>query len=160
MFHKLAVFLATGFGLGLAPVASGTFGTLPGILIALALNAQSWRIQAAASALMILTAIPICGAAEKVFKKKDDGRIVADEYLTFPLVVIGIPITGAFWPMIPIAFVVHRVMDILKPSPARESQKLGGGLGIVIDDAISGLYALAINHAIFQALKWGGMWPA
>ena len=143
--------LATGFGLGLAPIASGTFGSLPGVLIAAAMSGLHPALQACAAAVLAAAAVPVCGAAEKVFGKKDDGRIVADEYLTFSICLIGIPWTVAPWFLAP-AFVVCRIMDIVKIPPARQSQRIPGGLGIVLDDVLSSLYALAINHLLWRAL--------
>ncbi len=101
---------------------------------------------------MVLAAIPICGQAEKYFGRKDDCRIVADEYLTFPLCVLWLPWVEHPW-LLAVAFVVNRVFDVTKPPPARQAQKLGGGLGVVIDDVISSLYALAVNHAIWWVIK-------
>ncbi|MBM4148732.1 MAG: phosphatidylglycerophosphatase A [Lentisphaerae bacterium] len=145
---RLSVILATGFGLGYFPVASGTVGTLPGVLIALAAaRLPAWQ-QAAIAAALAAIAIPVCGAAETVLGRKDDGRIVADEYVTFPLCVIGLPIAAHPWLLVP-AFLFHRVFDILKPFPARRIQALKGGWGVVLDDVSSGLYALAANHALW-----------
>ncbi|NLB56628.1 MAG: phosphatidylglycerophosphatase A, partial [Lentisphaerae bacterium] len=90
---------------------------------------------------------PICSVAEKHFNKKDDGRIVADEYLAFPISMIGLPLTPA---MFLLAFITFRIFDVLKPFPACKLQMLKGGLGIVIDDVIACLYALALNHMIFR----------
>lgn len=147
---KPALFLATGFGLGLSPVASGTTGSLPGLVLALALAGLPWTLQAPIALLLVLAAIPLCDAAEKAFGTKDDGRIVADEYMTFPLCVVGIPLLQHPW-FLAVAFVTARAMDVLKPAPAQQAQALPGGVGIVVDDAISGLYALALNHALFWA---------
>ena len=140
--------LATGFGLGLAPVASGTFGTLLGVGIVVAMSGLGIAWHIALSVLFVLVAIPICGMAEGIFKKKDDGRIVADEYLTFPICVIGLPWVGNLWLLV-LAFLTHRVLDIVKPRPAMQIQDIGGGTGIVLDDVVSSLYALLLNHAIW-----------
>ncbi len=151
MKHRLYILLATGFGLGFSPFASGTTGTLPGVALALALAPLHWGLQAGVSVLLILAAVPVCGYAERVYGKKDDGRIVMDEYATFPLCVIGLPILSCWW-LVPLAFVTHRVLDIIKPPPARQSQALGGGTGIVVDDVVSGLYALALNHLAYRLI--------
>lgn len=144
--------LATGFGLGYSPVASGTFGTLPGLLLVWGIDSftagSAWRIPAQIVIALALTllAIPICGGAESIFGKKDDGRIVADEYMTFPVCMIGLPLHPA---MLATAFVTNRIMDILKPPPANQAQSLKGGLGIVADDFFATLYSLAVNHLLF-----------
>ena len=156
-WKKTVVVLATGFGLGLAPVASGTAGTLPGILLLLVL-APLWNgpviWQVAAALVLALIAIPICDVAERHFGRKDDGRIVADEYLTFPICMLGLPLNP--W-MLAVAFLTCRVFDVLKPPPARQFQDLPGGLGIVVDDVTSNLYSLALNHLVFQILLRLGM---
>jgi phosphatidylglycerophosphatase A len=144
---RIALLLATGLGLGYMPVASGTFGTLLGIPIVMAMCGLPLPLQTLIAVVLGAVAIPICSAGEAHFKKKDDGHIVADEYLTFPLCVLGIPWLDHPWLLV-LAFVVHRILDIIKPAPARQSQGLTGGLGIVMDDLISSLYALGVNHLV------------
>jgi phosphatidylglycerophosphatase A len=146
--RKATILLATGFGLGLSPVASGTAGTLLGLVIILALPFTSLVYQFGLAATLVVLAVPICTIAEKHFGKKDDGRIVADEYMTFPICLLGLPWQSHPY-LLAIAFLTHRVFDILKPFPAWRIQKLGGGRGIVFDDVISSFYALAANHAIY-----------
>lgn len=153
IIDRLAVVLATGFGLGLSPVASGTVGSLPGLLLAWALLFLPGGVaaQAGAALLLALLAVPVCDRAEKHFGGKDDGRIVADEYLTFPICVLGLPWPAHPW-MLGMAFVVARVLDVIKPPPAFQSQRIPGGAGIVADDAIANLYALALNHGLAWAI--------
>ncbi|MBL7115347.1 MAG: phosphatidylglycerophosphatase A [Kiritimatiellae bacterium] len=152
--NKLVVAAATGFGLGYSPIASGTVGSLWGfVLLVLMLPLEQlpggivWQCMVAA--VLALVAIPVCGIAEKHFGKKDDGRIVADEYLTFPICMLGIPWMACPW-MLLIGFLTARVFDIVKPPPARQSQSIGGGLGIVIDDVLACLYALGLNHLLYH----------
>jgi phosphatidylglycerophosphatase A len=115
-------------------------------------SGAGWAAQAAIAVALAAVAIPVCGAAEKSFGVKDDRRIVADEYLTFPICTIGLPCLAAPW-ILAVAFVVNRAMDVLKPFPARQIQAVPGGPGIVLDDVFSSLYALAINHAVWWVLK-------
>jgi len=149
---RLTLLSATGFGLGLSSVASGTTGALLGIALAAALCGLSWPLQAAGAALLAAAAVPVCDRAERLLGVKDDRRIVADEYLTFPICTIGLP-----WPGRPgwllVAFVVSRVLDVIKPPPAWQAQRLRGGLGVVADDVLSSLYALALNHALYWAFE-------
>jgi len=150
-WQKTTVFVATGFGIGLVvPIAPGTFGSLPGVLLALWTTQQPLLLQIIFGVGMTLLAVPICDVTEHVLGKKDDGRICADEWMLFPLSVIGLPLLQNPW-FIPVFFVVARVCDIIKPPPARQLQVIHGGLGIVIDDFFASFYALAINHALF----WG-----
>jgi len=153
---RVAVILAMGFGLGLSPVASGTVGSLLGVAIAFGLAHFTWPLQAAAVLLMILASIPVCHTAEREFGKKDDGRVVADEYVTVPLCLIGIPWLANLW-LLPVAFVVHRVLDIWKPPPARQMQSIPGGLGIVLDDVVSSLYGLGVMHLAWWMVQRFGV---
>jgi len=146
---KVVVLLATGLGLGYSPVASGTVGSLLGIPIAAAMVSLGLGWQVAVVVLLALVAMPICDYAEDHFARKDDGRIVADEYLTFPICLIGLPWIEHLW-LLPVAFVVCRVFDIIKPPPAHGIQKLRGGKAVVLDDVFSSLYALLANHIIFR----------
>jgi phosphatidylglycerophosphatase A len=99
-------------------------------------------------------AVPLCDQAERHFGVKDDHRIVADEYLTFPLCLVGLPWREHLW-ILAVAFVVNRALDVVKPPPARQAQELAGGLGIVMDDFVTCLYALALNHALCAWLVRG-----
>lgn len=155
LLRRVAVVLATGLGLGYSPVAPGTVGSIWGVLIALAINAtwhEPWK-QALLGLVLAAIAIPICDAGEKHLGTKDPHPVVADEYLTFPLCVIGLPAVP--W-IFGVAFVSNRVMDILKPFPARQAQVLPGGLGIVVDDVLSALYSLAFNHAAWWVVTGSG----
>ena len=148
--------LATGFGLGLSPIASGTVGTLWGVVIVvLAFPFLSVSGQIILSAILSLVAIPICDAAEATYQTKDDGRIVADEYLTFPICLIGLinPALGIRWWVVLIAFLTCRFFDIVKPAPANQIQALNGGLGIVADDVVASLYSLAANYGIIYLIS-------
>lgn len=140
--------LAIGLGTGLLP-ASGTAATVLGIPLVLAmpwLGLGSVWSQAIACLTLTLLAIPLCGLAEAHYKRKDDGRIVADEYLTFPIVMLGLPHAPLVFA---VAFLTNRFFDIIKPPPANQLQSIKGGLGIVIDDFIACLFSLLTNHVIF-----------
>jgi phosphatidylglycerophosphatase A len=147
---KLAVILANGFGLGLSPVASGTVGTLLALPIVwlcsrLLVLPGGWIWQCVVALVLTLVAIPICGVAETHYGTKDDGRVVADEYLTFPICMIGLPWHP--WVVL-VAFLTCRFFDIVKLPPANQLQRVRGGTGIVIDDVFASLYSLAVNHLI------------
>lgn len=157
VMKHIAILFATGFGLGCSPVASGTVGTLWGVVIVMAVSGFAWPVQCAVALVCILIAFPVCGIAENHFGKKDDGRIVADEYLTFPLCMLGLPVEA--W-VVAMAFFSHRVLDIIKPPPARKIEDLHGGVGVVADDIVSSLYALALNHVLYRLVLHLGITPA
>lgn len=146
---RFSVFVASGFGLGLvAPFAPGTFGSLPGVALAYAVCSLPLYLQIVACLGLVFLAIPFCEVAEKALGLKDDGRITADEWMLYPMALIGIPLSDLPWWSMIIFFVVVRVIDIVKPWPARQLQYIPGGRGIVIDDFIANLYSLAINWLI------------
>lgn len=141
--------IATGFGAGFSPVMPGTVGTLWGIPLAwLITHIPSLELQIAVCLILPFIAIPLCEAAEKQLGKgKDPGCIVADEYLTLPIVYLGLPFTP--WIVLS-GFILHRLFDITKPPPIRQLQNLKGGVGIVIDDFLAALMALACNWMLFS----------
>lgn len=142
---------ATGFGLGLSRFMPGTAGTLPGIPLAWAVaQIPSVELQVGVCLILVFLAIPLCDAAEKQLDKgKDPGCIVADEYLTLPIVYLGLP----FSPWVVLSgFLLHRLFDITKPPPIRQLQNLKGGVGIVIDDFLAALMALACNHLLVRVI--------
>ena len=146
---KFCVFVASGFGLGLiAPVAPGTVGSIPGVALAYATTLLPAWLQIPICLGLTLLAIPICDVAEKALGVKDDGRITADEWMLYPIALIGIPLWELPWWMMIVFFCVVRIVDIIKPPPARGLQSIPGGRGIVIDDFIANLYSLAINWAL------------
>jgi phosphatidylglycerophosphatase A len=145
--RTLIKWIAIGFGTGMSPVMPGTVGTLVGVPIAWALmQLDHIGIQAAICAVLTLLAVPVCGIAEQMIGGKDPGCIVADEYLTLPITIIGI---SSPWGLLS-GFLLHRVFDISKPPPIRQLQHIHGGFGIVIDDFLAALLALGVNHLIFM----------
>lgn len=150
--RKLAVFFATGAGFGYSPVASGTVGTLWGLPLVYVMQGFPVWGQAAYALTLTLLAIPVCHAAEAVFGRKDDGRIVADEFMTFPVGLVGLPLHPA---LLVFAFVTNRFFDILKPPPAAQLQRLRGGWGIVVDDLVAALYSLVLNHLFYHLVIQG-----
>ncbi|MBL7016742.1 MAG: phosphatidylglycerophosphatase A [Kiritimatiellales bacterium] len=149
MKNKLIKLFATGFGFGLSPVMPGTVGTLWGIPLAwgIMLLPTIW-CQIGTCLILTLIAIPICGAAEKIIGGKDPACIVADEYLTLPITVIGLI---SPWALLS-GFVFHRIFDITKPPPIKQLQDIHGGFGITIDDFLAALIALGCNHLLFRLI--------
>ncbi|MGI6098857.1 MAG: phosphatidylglycerophosphatase A [Kiritimatiellia bacterium] len=167
--QRITIAVATGFGLGKAPVASGTFGALLGLPLALGVTVlhEHLYLQISICAALSLLAVPICDAAERFFGEKDDGRIVADEYLTLPICVIGLPIARMMregqvmqgLSLLGTAFVLSRICDILKPTPARQLQRVKGGLGIVLDDVFASFYALILTYGAQDFLLVPHVYP-
>lgn len=109
--------------------------------------------------LLVLTALLVAvvglgtwaaDVAERALGGKDPGAIVIDEVAGMMLSVLLVPPT----PLVLLsAFVLFRVFDVLKPFPANIAQRLRGGLGVMVDDLIAGLYALALV-ALAGYLGW------
>ena len=140
--RTLVVLVATAGGVGYAPVASGTFGSLvaaPLLPLLAGLRAISPATYAIAVVGIIVVAIWAAGRAETIFGGKDHSYIVVDEVAG--LVVAGLFVPGT-WLATGLAFVLFRLFDVVKPFPANVfDQRVRGGLGVVGDDLIAGIYA-------------------
>jgi phosphatidylglycerophosphatase A len=132
--------LASVFGAGYAPVASGTVGSFVTVVAIWLLPLTPLRILVA---LVVVTLVGIWAGSrvERVLGRKDPGVIVIDEVAGMLLSVILLPPTI---PVLVTAFFLFRLFDIWKPFPARESQALTGGVGVMVDDLIAGVYALVL----------------
>ncbi len=152
----LAVFIATGGGAGLIPFGPGTWGSLVGLLIAYGLvstlGLDVVLLQNALIAVsLILAAIGIWAGtrAETIFDRKDAGQIVIDEVcgqvISFVFIAPYIVRLGSQWRwwMI-LGFLLFRAFDIFKPYPINRLQALTGGLGVMMDDVLAGIYAAAL----------------
>jgi phosphatidylglycerophosphatase A len=102
-----------------------------------------WTTVGLVVALVVVTLIGLWAGSrvERVLGRKDPGVIVIDEVAGMLLSVIGLPRSI---PVLVTAFLLFRVFDVWKPFPARESQALSGGMGVMVDDLIAGLYALVL----------------
>ena len=148
--EKAAVFLATGFYVGNIPFAPGTFGSLIGLPLCFFLAEVPLAAAIIAALLIIGLAIWISNAAEKTLKRKDPGCIVVDEIAGMVVTLIGLPFN-----LITVAagFILFRILDILKPFPIRVLDKrLSGGLGIVADDVVAGIFANVSIRALLYLL--------
>ena len=147
--NKIIKWIAVGFGFGLSPIMPGTVGTLWGIPLAFGvMHLPIIWCQIGICIVLTLLAIPICGVAEKIIGGKDPGCIVADEYLTLPIVIIGL---SNPWAILS-GFIFHRIFDITKPPPIKQLQDIHGGFGITVDDFLAALIALGCNHLLFRVI--------
>ena len=163
----LALTIAT-CGVGYAPIAPGTLGSILAVFIYLALRKVSFAavlwlapansflrfdpqpmfVAVESVAILLITLVGIWAASrvERLDQKKDPSKVVIDEVagqlvalLPIPLWVIGPSRVSIF-----IAFLLFRAFDIVKPYPIRRLERLESGLGIVIDDLAAGAYAAII----------------
>ena len=144
----LAMILATWFGCGLAPFAPGTFGSLGALVPAILLARAGWRplyfVALAAAALPV--AVWSADRTAKRLGKKDPQLVVIDEVVGQWIALGGAASLGR-WPVWVAAFALFRVMDIWKPAPVRQLERLPGGYGIVADDVMAGIYAALVLWA-------------
>lgn len=137
---KTALVLSTWFGSGCLPIAPGSFGTLAAVPLILVLN--NFGIWYSAFTLLIVVGIAVwsAGLTEDLLEKKDPSEIVIDEVAGFLLATALLPFS---WLSLGLVFFLFRFFDILKPYPIKHLEKLRGGIGIVMDDILAGLYACA-----------------
>jgi phosphatidylglycerophosphatase A len=138
MLHdRIAVALATGLGVGYAPFAPGTFGSLLGVAVwALTPRSQG----AAAVVILAMFAIGVWSAnvAERRFGSTDPGPVVIDEVLGVLMTLFLNPVS---WLGAAGGFLLFRLFDIIKPFPADRLERLHGGVGVMADDAMAAIYA-------------------
>lgn len=145
---RLALAIATGAFAGYFPAAPGTVGSAVGLLVLLAIRAfgSTW-LEAGVMLGTCAAGAWAASLAEAHFGRKDPGQVVIDE-------VAGMMVTLAFVPAGPMGllagFLLFRVFDIVKPFPAARVEEWPGGLGIMADDVVAGLYA----HAAVRGLAW------
>jgi phosphatidylglycerophosphatase A len=134
--------LAFGFGTGLSPFAPGTVGSLVGVLFAWLTLDLGLPLQLGIAAAISLSGIWICGESARRIGVHDHGGIVWDEIAGMYITLLAAPPTVAGWIL---GFVLFRAFDIAKPWPIRDlDHRLGGGLGIMLDDLAAALYALIL----------------
>jgi phosphatidylglycerophosphatase A len=138
--------LALGFGAGLAPRAPGTAGTLVALvpawwMLGLPLG---WRVAIVGA--VVLLGVAICGASARRLGSHDHPAIVLDEIAG--LLAVSLVLSADPTWLIP-AFVLFRFFDIAKPWPIRDmDHRLGGGLGIMLDDLMAAAYAAVCLRVI------------
>jgi phosphatidylglycerophosphatase A len=146
--ERLARVVATCFGCGLFPIAPGTIGSLAAILIALMLHIRfGWSSQniGLLSAAFFLPSVWAAHVEARCCGRKDPRQVVADELVGQWLTIGGATVLN--WKAWLGAFLLFRLFDITKPAPARRLESLPGGLGIVADDAMAGIYAALVLYA-------------
>lgn len=160
--RTLILGLSTAGGVGYAPVAPGTFGSLVGIPLGLILLQYPGWMGAIVLAILVMLTAPIVERACKHWGVMDSGRVVWDEVLGQAIALLGLrswvlaqkeiepgfvfpPILGII-----IAFLAFRVFDIFKPFPAKSFDRKPSGLGVILDDVVAGLYAALLMASLLR----------
>lgn len=151
--RRLALFISTFGYIGYAPVAPGTFGSAAGLAVFyLVRSTGSAAIEIATIAALFAVGIWAGTVAEHHFGGVDPGPIVIDEVVGMLITLCLLPVnaTGAF-----VAFLVFRILDVLKPFPSARFEKLPGGLGVMADDGMAAIYGnLAMRGMMALAPGW------
>ncbi len=135
-------FFALGFGSGLTPKLPGTAGTLVGALLFILIPNISWIAYLVIVVCGFLFGIFCCGYTARILNVHDHHSIVWVEIIGYLITMFMVP---KEWMWILIGFILFRAFDILKPWPISFiDRRMGGGLGIMLDDVIAALFSLAI----------------
>lgn len=134
----LSTIIATGLGSGFSPIAPGTAGSAVGLLLFWPLQRLPLYAQVAAVVIVFAVGVVAATRVARGLGLEDPGLVVVDEVVGMWISLLMLPFT----PATAIAgFVLFRIMDVLKPYPARQFESLPGGWGIMCDDVMAGIYA-------------------
>jgi len=160
MKTRLAILLATVGYVGHFPVAPGTAGSVAAMpLFFLLRMAGSPALEVAAILVLLAAGCWAGSVAEAHYARTDPGYVVLDEVVGMLVTLLLVPVSalGAL-----VGFFLFRLFDIVKPFPARQCERLHGGVGIMTDDVVAGIYAnLALRLIIWIVSQWsvaGGQW--
>jgi phosphatidylglycerophosphatase A len=145
---SLSVFVASFGYVGFFPIAPGTAGSLAALpLFAFIRWIGVPGIELAAIVAVFAIGVWAAHGAEGAMGRKDPGIVVIDEVLGMlvTLALLPVSITGVI-----VGFLLFRLLDVVKPYPAAQLEHLHGGIGIMADDAVAGLY----SHLILRLLIW------
>ena len=152
-YSNLTLFISSNGGLGYAPIAPGTFGTLAGIPAFYFLSLFSWPLQLITLLAVIFLSVWASDFAGGYYQEADDGRIVIDELAGYLVTTAFLPFS---WSTAILAFFLFRIFDIIKPPPVSWfDREMKNGLGVTLDDVMAGVYA-AIALRIILGIWWLG----
>jgi len=152
--RSIIVFVATGAYTGYSPIAPGTAGSIPGLILAWLIFAPLWRYSPIlfliVFAILFAASCWVAGRAEEIFERHDDSRIVIDEVLGMIATMFLLPMT---WGYMALGFFLFRLFDTVKPFPADLiDRRMHSGTGVMLDDLTAAIYAnLAVRVLVFLA---------
>ncbi len=148
--HFLKKLIATFFGAGYSPFASGTVGSAFACVLFWFLPSDSVYF-AVGTILLLPVGAYFCSVGQEFWHKTDSGKIVLDEAFGQAVTLFFMPHR---WEIFLLAFFLFRLFDITKPPPARQAESIPGGWGVLLDDIAAGIYANAVLWALrFSLLK-------
>lgn len=151
MKNKLILWLASGLGLGYAPLIPGTFGTLLGVLVYFFLGQTRWWIALLGIIIIFFISVWSSHQAERILFTRDPQVVTIDEVIGYLITMFSFPVT---WKYLLAGFILFRIADIVKPWPASYFDRISQrGFAVVMDDVIAGIYAnlcLQIFREVFK----------
>ncbi|MFQ6091213.1 MAG: phosphatidylglycerophosphatase A [bacterium] len=146
---SVAKFVATVAYVGYTPLAPGTAGSAVAAAIYWALPGQNVTARNVAVVPLVLIGIWASARAERVYGP-DAPQIVIDEFAGFFVAVLLLPKS---WAVVILGFLIFRLFDIVKPFPIRLTERLRGGVGVMADDLLAGVYTNLILHLYLWAVR-------
>jgi len=147
----LSTIIATGLGSGFSPFAPGTAGSAVGLLLWWPLQRLPLAVQVAALVVVFAAGVVASTRVARGLGIEDPGLVVVDEVIGMWTSLLLLPFT----PVNAVAgFLLFRLLDVVKPCPARQFESLPGGWGIMMDDLMAGIYAnllLRVGHLALGA---------
>jgi phosphatidylglycerophosphatase A len=157
VFSHPAGWIASGFGAGLSPFASGTVGSAVALLPWLALRELTWTLHLFALAIAFAIGVWASDVVIKRLRVEDPGVIVWDEFVGQWIALAPLLAWPRGWPWVVAGFVLFRLFDVCKPWPASWADRsVKGGFGAMLDDVIAGVYAalaLALALRVFDGVS-------
>ena len=152
--RALIIFFASGIYTGYSPVASGTAGSVVGVILSWLVFGPLWLRSPALCLVVFAIAFAIAcwisNEAEKIFEEHDSGKIVIDEILGMIFTMFGNPMT---WPWLLAGFFLFRLFDVLKPFPAGAiDARMRNGAGVMLDDLAAAIYANIVLQIAWRVL--------
>jgi phosphatidylglycerophosphatase A len=151
--RRLAVFICSVGYIGFFPIAPGSVGAAAGVMVhALARSLGILHVELPLIVVLFLAGVAFTRACEEELQCTDPGPIVIDEVMGMLITLAAIPVG---WGGMMLGFFLFRAFDVAKPSPARQLERLHGGLGVMSDDVMAGIYAnLTLRGAYHLAPGW------
>lgn len=147
---QFALLIATCGYVGYAPIAPGTFGSAVGLLLFWAVRQSGLAVvEAAVIAAVVVAGVWSATAAERHLGEVDPGPVVIDEVAGMLITLAFIPVSAAGAVL---GFFIFRILDIVKPWPARRFEGLPGGLGVMADDCMAAVYGNLLMRAGVAAM--------
>ncbi|HPS54997.1 MAG TPA: phosphatidylglycerophosphatase A [Sedimentisphaerales bacterium] len=150
--------LTSCFGLGFMPIASGTWGSVPGVILFMVLGYLGLSVVwiSAVMLIVVLAASAVCvkftPAVMKITGKTDPGEIVADEVAGQCMTFVGLAVSATSNICIAavIGFLLFRFFDITKIWPIRKLEQLPAGWGVLCDDLLAGVFAAVVLQVVVR----------